>query len=125
MLEKLIEKAIKDILLGNNKQENGEINYFNNNLIGQKCIIRTYSAGVWFGELVKKEENEVYLKQARRINFFKVLSGISLSSVANNGLHSDSKVAEPVDIIWLEAIEIIPCKEIAVQNIETIKTHEG
>ena len=33
-----------------------------NDMIGAKVIIRTYSAGVWFGELKQKSGNEVILK---------------------------------------------------------------
>ena len=29
-------------------------------MIGEAVIIRTYSAGVWFGTLAEKEGNEVY-----------------------------------------------------------------
>lgn len=36
-------------------------------MIGKKCIVRTYSAGVWFGEISKKSGNEVIVKNARRM----------------------------------------------------------
>jgi hypothetical protein len=36
-------------------------------MIGKMVIIRTYSAGVHFGELVSQEGKEVVLKNARRI----------------------------------------------------------
>jgi hypothetical protein len=45
-------------------------------------------------------------------------NGISLSEVANEGLHPDSKVCSFVKNIWLEAIEIIPCEKSAIENIE-------
>lgn len=35
--------------------------------IGQEVIIRTYSAGVWFGRLKEKAGNEVILTEARRM----------------------------------------------------------
>jgi hypothetical protein len=35
--------------------------------IGKKVIIRTYSAGVWFGLLTQKAGNEVILHGARRL----------------------------------------------------------
>ena len=34
-----------------------------NGMIGAKVIVRTYSAGVWFGELAQKSGNEVILKK--------------------------------------------------------------
>ena len=35
--------------------------------IGQEVIIRTYSAGVWFGRLKEKAGDEVILTEARRM----------------------------------------------------------
>ncbi len=91
----------------------------NNYFINKKVIIRTYAAGIFYGELIEKEGNEVILKKARRLYFWKTLNrGLSLSEVAMGGLHSDSRVCQAVDLVWLEAIEIIPCSEEAVKNIE-------
>lgn len=88
-------------------------------MIRQKVIIRTYAAGVHYGELSEKAGKEVILKDARRLWYWKTANGgISLSEVANEGLHKDSKVCAVVDNIWLEAIEIIPCTETAIKNIE-------
>mgnify|MGYP003329727916 CR=1 FL=1 len=35
--------------------------------IGQEVIIRTYSAGVWFGRLKEKAGDEIILTEARRM----------------------------------------------------------
>ena len=87
--------------------------------IGKKVIIRTYSAGVHFGELVDKDGKEVILKNARRLWYRKTSNkGISLSEVANSGLAKDSKVCATVEAIWLEAVEIIPCTKEAIKSIE-------
>jgi hypothetical protein len=91
-------------------------------MVGKKCIIRTYSAGVWFGEVVEKSGNEVIVKNARRLWQWTAASGISLSSVAIHGVNnSKSKIVESVDSIWLEAIELIPCTSDAVKSIEGAK----
>lgn len=88
-------------------------------MIGKKVIIRTFSAGVHYGELVEKDGKEVILGNARRLWYWKTANkGISLSEVANKGLAKDSKVCAPVDAIWLEAVEIIPCTKEAIKNIE-------
>lgn len=88
-------------------------------LVGKKCIIRTYSAGVHYGEVAEKDGKEVILKNARRLWYWKTSNkGISLSEVANAGLAKDSKVCAAVDLIWLEAVEIIPCTKEAIKNIE-------
>lgn len=87
--------------------------------LGKKVIIRTYSAGVWFGELIQKSGNEVILKNARRMWSWFAAESISLSGVANYGIKdSKSKIAPPVESIWLEAIEIIPTSDKATKSIE-------
>ena len=91
----------------------------NEQLIGKKVIIRTYSAGVWFGVLDKKKKNEVILKDARRMYRWWADQGISLSACALYGVkHDKSKIVEPVPTVWLEAIEIIPCSEVAIDSLE-------
>lgn len=90
--------------------------------IGEKVIIRTFSAGVWFGELTKKSGNEVILKNARRMWSWYAAESISLSGVANYGIQdSKSKIAPAVDTVWLEAIEIIPTSTKATKSIEGAK----
>ena len=91
----------------------------NDSLLGKKVIIRTYSAGVHYGELVEKEGNEVILNNSRRLWYWKTNGGISLSEVAKTGLNSDSKVCTKVDNLWLQAIEIIPCTDEAIKSIES------
>ena len=90
-----------------------------NRMVGKKVIIRTYSAGVWFGTLDQKDGNEVILTNARRMWTWWAKEGISLSSVSVNGIkESKSKIAEAVPSVWLEAIEIIPCSESAIKSVE-------
>lgn len=90
-----------------------------NGMIGQKVIIRTYSAGVHFGTLTEKAGAEVILKNARRLWKWWAAESISLSAVAKFGIkQKESKIAPRVDKIWLEAIEIIPCSKIAIETIE-------
>lgn len=88
-------------------------------MIGKKCIIRTYSAGVWFGEVEQKAGNEVIVKSARRMWRWYAAESISLSAVANHGIkEKQSKIAEAVNSVWLEAIELIPCTDKAIASIE-------
>lgn len=90
-----------------------------NGMIGKKVIIRTYSAGNWFGTLAEKSGAEVILKDARRMWYWKAAQGISLSACALYGIdRGKSKIVEPVSSVWLEAIEIIPCTESAIASIE-------
>lgn len=79
-------------------------------MLGQKVIVRTYSAGNWFGVLEQKSGKEVILKDARRMWRWWAKKSISLSACALYGvIHEKSKIVAPLESAWLEAIEIIPC----------------
>lgn len=88
-------------------------------MIGKKCIVRTYSAGVFFGEIAEKSGSEVIVKNARRMWRWHAAESISLSAVALYGIkEKQSKIAEAVPSIWLEAVELIPCSDKAIASIE-------
>ncbi len=94
--------------------------------IGKKVIIRTYSAGVHYGILSEKQGNEVILNESRRLYYWNCSRSISLSGVAKYGLCADSsKVCAPIDGLWLEAIEILPLSEEAINSIEGCKIVEA
>jgi len=85
-------------------------------------IVRTYSAGVFAGNLVVRNGKEVVLSNARRIWYWS--GAASLSQLAMEGT-SDPKKCKfpcPVNLITLtEAIEIIPCTEIAENSIKGVE----
>ena len=61
---KVTLKEIAELLGAKNTAAESGLNSF---AIGQEVIIRTYSAGVWFGRLKEKSGNEVILTEARRM----------------------------------------------------------
>ena len=83
-----------------------------------KVIIRGDRSGVFFGELASRNGREVELKDARRIWCW--YGATALSQLANSGrVQKKSRVCEPVkSILILDAIEVIPCTEAAIENIE-------
>ena len=88
-------------------------------MIGKFVIVRTYSAGVWFGEVAEKSGNEVIVKNARRMWRWWAEEGVSLSSAALHGVKQEqSKIVESVPAVWLEAIELIPASDKAIASIE-------
>ena len=88
--------------------------------IGQEVIIRTYSAGVWFGRLKQKSGNEVIITEARRMWRWWAKESISLSGVALHGIkQEDSRIAGAVESVWLQPIEIIPVSGKAAESIRT------
>ena len=88
---------------------------------GRFVIVRTYSAGVHAGRLVRARGKEVTLSDSIRIWYWD--GAASLSQLAMEGVKSSStcKFAMPVDIITLtEAIEIIPCTPKAEKIIKEV-----
>ena len=119
-IDNLTLSEIKQILSMFGQQQQGTAQQPTlNGMLGQKVIIRTYSAGVWFGTLSEKAGNEVILNDARRMWYWKAKQSISLSAVAIHGIDEGaSKIVEPVASVWLEAIEIIPCSDDALKSIQ-------
>ena len=92
---------------------------------GQEVIIRTYSAGVWFGRLKEKASDEVILTQARRMWRWWANESISLSGVALYGINQEkSRIAGAIDSVWLQAIEIIPISGEPAESIRTAQETE-
>ena len=108
--------------MNTNEPTNGSVN----RMIGKKVIIRTHSAGVFFGVLAEKHGKEVILEDARRLYRWWAAESISLSAVALHGiLYEKSDVCEAVPEIWLEAIEILPCSDVAIASIEGAENVEA
>lgn len=84
-------------------------------------IIRTYSAGVFAGYLVKRDGKEAELKEARRI--WQWYGAASLSQLAESGtsLPDKCKFPEPVSkVILTEVVEILLVTETAKKIIESV-----
>jgi len=75
-------------------------------MVGRRCLIRTYSAGVHIGDVVSANEMEVHLKNALRLWKWED-GGLSLSAVANNGIVK-GRLNETGEVYLTNAIEIIP-----------------
>ena len=114
---KVTLKEIAELLGAKNTAAESGWNSF---AIGQEVIIRTYSAGVWFGRLKEKSGNEVIITEARRMWRWWAKESISLSGVALHGIIQEkSRIAGAVESVWLEAIEIIPMSGKAAESIRT------
>jgi len=91
-------------------------------MIGQKVIVRTYSAGVFYGELTKKEGKEVELKNARRIWYWDGAASLSELAMSGTSKPENCKFPESVSKVLLtEAIEILETTEKAQKSIEEVK----
>jgi hypothetical protein len=82
-----------------------------------RVIVRTYSAGVHYGTLVRRDGREVELADARRVWYWRGAN--TLNEIALRGVASGSKISEPVgSIVLTEAIEIITCTNAAAMNLD-------
>ena len=69
-------------------------------------LVRTYSAGVHFGRIVKRNGKEVTLRDARRVWSWKGAN--TLNELVANGAAAGSKISGPTaKILLTEAIEVI------------------
>lgn len=75
--------------------------------IGKHVLVRTYSAGVHLGTLIKKEEEDVLLKNSRRL--WKWSGAFTLSEVSQNGVKEEgTRISVPIPLIELTGvIEVI------------------
>jgi len=90
------------------------------------CIIRTYSAGVWYGWVDYDAENNflgVIVKKARRM--WKWQNAFSLSELATKGASGDTRLAVALPEMKLNrVIELIPVSGEAEKVLNAIKDYE-
>lgn len=90
-------------------------------MLGKICVVRTYSAGVFFGLLAERDGKEAIVRNARRLWYWDGAS--SLSQLANEGVKKpqNCKFPAPVsEVLLTEVIEIIPATEAAIESIAAV-----
>lgn len=75
-------------------------------MLGRRCLIRTFSAGVHIGDVATVNGMEVLLKNALRLWKWEG-GGLSLSAVATNGIKGGRLNRTP-EIYLTNAVELIP-----------------
>lgn len=91
------------------------------NLIGKHVIVRSHLAGVFFGILIGKKDDEIILKDARK--FFYFSGANTVEDLATHGaLNADRcKLTVSVSEIIIDKFEqIIPCTKNAIKQIKSI-----
>jgi hypothetical protein len=92
----------------------------NNN--GAKVIVRGDRSGVFFGTLEEVAGREVVLSNCRRLWYWDGACSISQLAVDGTKKPENCKFTVTVDkILILDAIEIIPCTDMAIKSIEGVK----
>ena len=87
----------------------------------EKVIVRTQSAGVFFGELFNKDGKEVTLLNARRLWYW--AGAASLSQLAMEGTKKPQECKFPClvyKVRLMEAIEILSVTPMAIKSIEEV-----
>lgn len=88
-----------------------ELSHTKHPMLGRRCLIRTYSAGIHIGDVVRVDGMEVTLNNALRLWRW-TGGGLSLSAVANNGIKG-GRLNRTGEIHLTNAIEFIPTTKVA------------
>lgn len=89
--------------------------------IGKRVIVRGDRSGMFFGTLARREGREVKLSDCRRLWYWD--GAASNFQLAMEGVTSPRNCKFTVrvkEIEILDAIEVIPCTERAIESIENV-----
>ena len=88
-------------------------------------IVRTYSAGVFAGELESRTGQEVVLRNARRLWYWAGAASLSQLATSGTSRPNDCKFPVAVDRVeLLQAIEILDVTADARKSIEAVPVWE-
>ncbi len=91
-------------------------------MAGKYVIVRTYSAGVFAGNLKSRKGQEVVLLNARRLWFWAGASSLSQLAVDGPQRPNDCKFPCEVPCVeLLQAIEILDCTSVAEAAIKAVR----
>lgn len=82
-------------------------------------IVRTYSAGVFAGELISQKGQEIILANARRIWYW--AGAASLSQLAQEGTSTPDKCKFPCEVDRIELLQAIEILDVTQKAKESIK----
>lgn len=88
-------------------------------------IVRTYSAGVFFGEIESRNGQEIVMKNARRLWYWD--GAASLSQLAMEGVKRPENCKFPCvvnRVELLQVIEILDCTDEAEKSIKGVHVWE-
>ena len=113
-IEKIIERVIeKALTTETDKTDNVSTSH---PMLGRRCLVRTYSAGVHIGDIVSVEGMECQLKNALRLWKWEG-GGLSLSAVANSGIQG-GRLNRTGEVYLTNCIEFIPTTQYAESTYE-------
>ena len=116
--QEIIEKASKlSEFLGKPKLKNECEDNQAHPMLGRRCLVRTYSAGVHIGDVdYINLRNSMEIRLLNSIRLWKWEGGgLSLSDVANNGIKG-GRLSKTGEVYLTNAIELIPTTEEAEET---------
>jgi len=120
-IDELTLRELKEINLLFDKQENSL-----KKEDGRYVIVRTYSAGVFAGNIESRKDREVVLLNARRLWMWQGAASISQLAVDGTSKPNDCKFpCEVTRVELLEVIEILNTSKKAEKSIKDVKIWES
>lgn len=90
-------------------------------MIGRYCMVRTYSAGVFAGTVQSRDRDEIVLKKARRIWYWKGAASLSQLATTGTSKPKECKFPAPVaEVLLRGVIEILPITDTAAKSIAKV-----
>lgn len=90
--------------------------------IGKDVIVRTYSAGVFYGKLEQMDGQEAVVTNARRVWYWAGAASLSQLSIDGTSNPNGCKFPAPVDAVHLtKVIEVLPLTEKAKFSLDGVK----
>lgn len=88
-------------------------------------IIRTHSAGVWFGKVKELNGAIAIVTEARRLWYWSGAASLSQLAVEGTKRPNDCKftvtITDEEGVYLPQVIEVLPCTEAAAENIKSVK----
>ena len=93
-----------------------------NNLIGKKVLARGKDSGVYFGVLAARDGQDVEMQNVRNIWYWN--GAAALPQLAAEGVKCPGgcKFTMAIEsLVLLDVVEIVPCTDEAIANIEAVR----
>lgn len=90
--------------------------------MANKFIVRCDRAGVFYGEIVSRNGQEVEMKDVRNLWYWNGAATVMQLAAEGVSKPNTCKFSVPVEsLVLLEAIQIIPCTDKAVESLDAVK----
>jgi hypothetical protein len=88
----------------------------------KKVIVRANGAGVFFGELKEKNENEVTLCNCRKLHYWDGAAAVEQLAVDGTSKPDQCRFTVFVEeITIMNVLQIIPCTDKSIKSITNVK----